>query len=197
MNIIQPLVFYSFSALWVISALLVVSGRQGVHSVLALIVSFFASAVLWMLLEAEFLSLVLIFVYVGAVMTLFLFVVMMLNLRVDSDKPFLFRYLPWSVLFFAVFFGVLLYWLVSSSPVFEHSLLWSSADSNNARMLGSVLYTRYMYPFELASLLLLASIVSAIVLAFRGRRALKRQSISDQIQVSPKDRVSLVDLSSK
>lgn len=188
--------FYTFSALLLFSAMMVVTSRHPVRSVLFLVLAFFSSAVLWMLLQAEFLALVLIFVYVGAVMTLFLFVVMMLNVEVAARQKGWIRYLPLGALLVGLL--VFLTWRVVQPSMFSaNTYHWIAQPENysHTHQLGAVLYTDYVYPFELAAVLLLVAIVAAIALAFRGRRGgRKAQQISEQLAVRREDRVRLIKL---
>ena len=196
---LQQLCFYSFAAWLLFSAIMVVTSRNTVKSALFLVLAFFASAAIWIMLEAEFLALVLIFVYVGAVMTLFLFVVMMLNLSDARKGNGYVKYLPFGVLIIAILAGLLIYVI---SP--QHFALVSAAipqaepaNYSNVAELGMVLYTTYAYPFILAAVLLLTAIVAAITLAFRGRKPnTKSQKITQQIKVRREDRVRLVDMPS-
>lgn len=196
---VQQLVFYGFSALLIFAATMVIISRNPVRGALFLVFSFFCSAVLWMLLEAEFLSLALIFVYVGAVMTLFLFVVMMLNVKVLPDREGFVRYLPFGVILMTVFVGLMLYVIGPQHfGLTAHAVpVTHDANYSNVKELGEVLYTNYMYPFELAAVLLLVAIVSAISLAFRGKQNRKSQDIASQVAIRKKDRVRLVDINSK
>lgn len=196
---IQLLIFSFFSAILLFAAVMVIFSRHPVRGVLFLVLAFVASSALWMMLESEFLSLVLVFVYVGAVMTLFLFVVMMLNIDLAPLREGYVRYLPLGLLVTAVVVGLILYVIdprhfpmgVQAVPITH------PADYSNVKELGSVLYTQYFYPFEIASALLLVAIVAAISLAFRGRRNSKSQIISEQISVRKEDRFYLVNLRSK
>lgn len=191
---IAPLViFYVFAALLLVSAGMVIIARNPVHGVLFLVLAFFASSILWMLMQAEFLSLVLIFVYVGAVMTLFLFVVMMLNIDLVSLRKGFVRYLPLGILVVVLLLAIMVLALSSSHLLRDVSMTLRPVDYSNVKELGAVLYTEYMYPFELAAVLLLVAIIAAISLAFRGRRNRKVQNIAQQIAVRAKDRVQLVD----
>ncbi|HVV68721.1 MAG TPA: NADH-quinone oxidoreductase subunit J [Gammaproteobacteria bacterium] len=192
-NLIPQLTFYIFSAILLISAVMVVFSRQPVRGVLFLVLAFFASSVLWMLLEGEFLALVLIFVYVGAVMTLFLFVVMMLNLDTAPRMQGLVRYLP----IFAVVLALLVFLMIkvinpSYFPDQVYHVVSHPADYSNTKQLGMLLYTQFAYPFELAAVLLLVAIIAAISLAFRGPRHRKAQRITQQLAVKPEDRVRLI-----
>lgn len=192
---VHQLVFFSFSLLLIASATMMVISRNSVHSALFLVFCFFCSSVLWMLLEAEFLALALIFVYVGAVMTLFLFVVMMLNMATSPKREGFVKYLPFAVITMMMFVGLMLYvigpkqfGMVGPRPV-EHALNYS-----NVKELGGVLYTNFFYPFELAAVLLVVSIISAITLAFRGKQHSKSQNIAKQLAATKKDRLRLVDI---
>lgn len=192
MNFLE-LLFYGFSTVLLFSALMVITSRYPVRAVLFLVLGFFASAVLWMILQAEFLSLVLIFVYVGAVMTLFLFVVMMLNLDIAPRQKKWIKYMPIAMLLIGLLLVLMLkafhprYFSSESFPMFVQPENYS-----NVKELGQVLYTYYVYPFELAATLLLVAIIAAISLAFRGRHGSKAQSIARQISVRRQDRVRLV-----
>lgn len=191
---IHTIIFYSFTVLLIASATMVITAKNPVKAVLFLVVSFFASAVLWMLMQAEFLSLVLIFVYVGAVMTLFLFVVMMLRIDPSESKISFVRYYPFGFLALVILVGTVLY---AFSPT-----NWSSADTmpvhyganyNNVNVMGTLLFTRYLLPFEIASVLLLVGMISAIALAFHGKKPdTKSQLVKEQLKANKKDRLKLV-----
>jgi len=194
---LQDFMFYLFAGITLLSALMVVSTRYPVRSVLYLVLAFVASASLWMLLESEFLSLVLIFVYVGAVMTLFLFVVMMLNLEVSPVS----RHKPLYLLAGLLITGVLAF-LMLHSIGFNHFSLkhyptppMQASDYSNTYALGTLLYTHYVLAFELAAIILLVAIIAAIGIAFRGVRPDTRsQQVMDQLQADPKTRVRLVNM---
>ena len=194
-KIIQQIVFYFNAALLLISALMVITSRNPVRGVLSLVLAFFAASVLWMLMQAEFLSLVLIFVYVGAVMTLFLFVVMMLNIDKAPAREKFVRYFPFGLLIILVLVGML---IVALNPTHfdsqNYTLTLHGANYSNVKSLGAVLYTQYMYPFEIAAALLLVAIIAAINLAFHGSGKSKRQDISQQLAARKKDRMQLIDL---
>lgn len=193
MNLMH-IIFYLFSAILLISGAAVITVRNPVHAVLYLVVAFFASSVLWILLQAEFLALVLIFVYVGAVMTLFLFVVMMLNIDTVTLREGFVRYLPFGVLLMVLLVGLMAFILGPKhfgSGIY--ALKMQPADYSNVKELGEVLYTQYIYAFELAAVILLVAIVSAISLAFRKHRG-KLQNVAKQVAVNPKDRVRLVKM---
>lgn len=193
MNLVH-IVFYLFSAILLSSGVAVITLKNPVHAVLCLVLAFFASSVLWILLQAEFLALVLIFVYVGAVMTLFLFVVMMLNIDTVALREGFVRYLPVGILLMVLLVGLMAYVL---SPKFFSSTIYTTtsqpANYSNVKELGAVLYTQYMYAFELAAVILLVAIIAAISLAFRRHRG-KLQVVAKQVAVNPKDRVRLVKM---
>lgn len=198
MTLLQIL-FYGFSVVAIGSALLVVTVKNSVHSVLFLVLCFFAMAGIWMLLNAEFLSLILILVYVGAVMTLFLFVVMMLNIDKEPRKEGFIRYLPFGVL---VVFAVVGFSILVLNPE-RFGLMQVPApaphpsDYSNTGDLGSVLYTTYAYPFEVAGALLLVAIIAAIVLSHHRPKDRKIQIISKQIARRPQDCVRLINMPSE
>lgn len=196
---IQQLLFYLFSILLLASAAMVVIAKHPVRAVLFLILSFVASAVLWMLLQAEFLSLALIFVYVGAVMTLFLFVVMMLNVDVVAMREGFVRYLPYGLGLMALFVGMMLMVLSPHHLTLGQRLpILRPADYSNVTVMGDALFTRYLYPLELAAVLLLVAMVAAISLTFHGRKVnTKTQNMDEQQQVNPKDRLRIVSMKSE
>lgn len=196
---IQLLIFWVFSAILLMSAIMVVISRNPVRSVMFLVLAFVASSALWMILQAEFLSLVLIFVYVGAVMTLFLFVVMMINIDLVALREGFVRYLPLGILVTAVLAGLILYVILPKHfpEGVTTSVIPQAANYSNTKELGTVLYTDYVYPFEIAAAILLVAIISAISLAFRGRQNSKAQNIRDQIAVRKDDRYYVVNLRSK
>lgn len=194
-NIFEPLVFYSFAGLLLLASVLVIALRNPVQSALSLVLCFFTSAILWLSLHAEFLALILVLVYVGAVMTLFLFVIMMLDLdRVVLQRAFA-KYLPFALLVAAVLAGILIYILMPTHQVAEAS---QSTATSNTKALGLVLYTQYGYAFELAAVLLLIAIIAAISLAFRGKRpSSKMQDPARQIEVQRHERIKLVKMSAE
>ncbi len=173
--------------------------RNPVHAVLFLVLSFFQSAVLWLLMEAEFLALVLVLVYVGAVMVLFLFVVMMLDVDVEQVKGGLTRYAPLGLLIAAmmVFELVQVIWVRGKFDAAGDSFVAMPADYSNTEALGAVLYTEHVYAFEIAAVILLLAIVAAITLTMRKRPGLKVQNIARQIAVKREDRVRLVSMDSE
>jgi len=196
---IHQIVFFVFAAALLGSAGMVVISRNPVRALLFLVVAFVCSAVLWMLLQAEFLSLLLIFVYVGAVMTLFLFVVMMLNIDLAVIKEGFVRYLPFGLLVMAFLVGMML--LVLSGDQFGlGSVLADTHDASysNVAVLGKELFTDYLYEFEIAGLILLVAMVAAISLAFYGRRSgTKAQKVSEQLEANKASGLRVVKMNSE
>jgi len=193
----EQLLFYIFSAGLILSGVMVIVSRNPVRCALFLVAAFVMSAALWILLEAEFLALVLILVYVGAVITLFMFVVMMLNIDVaDKQVRISRRLLAPAIIAVAFTVGIMLFvigpehfGLASfASPVHE------PANYSNVKELGLVLYTHYVYPFELAAVILLVAMISAISLNFRGKRFRKSQNVPEQVMVRPEERVRMVKM---
>ena len=192
---VQEIIFSVLAALVVGSALGVITARNPVHAVLFLVLAFVGSAGLWLLLEAEFLGIVLVLVYVGAVMVLFLFVVMMLDVNVASLRSGLARYAPIGALVAIIMAGEIGYvvWSrklgVSFGAPLEHG-----ADYSNTRELGDIIYTKYAYPFEIAAVILLVGIVAAIALTLRRRENTRSQDPAKQVQATPLGRVRLVNM---
>lgn len=193
------ILFYIFSAVLVISATGVITARNPVYSALWLVLSFFNSAIIWMLMEAEFLAIVLVLVYVGAVMVLFLFVVMMLDIKVEELRAGFTKYawlgLPVALVVIGEIGSVV--WVKSSgsAPLGLSSVASPAAyalDYSNTKALGQLLYTEYLYPLQLAASILLIAIVVAIVLTMRKRPGQKLQDISAQVAVKASDRVRIV-----
>jgi NADH-quinone oxidoreductase subunit J len=190
---LQQLLFFVFSGLVLVSALMVIMQNNPVRAVLFLVVSFLASAVLWLMANAEFLALILVLVYVGAVMTLFLFVVMMLNVDQEVRSAKKLRYFPVIVLisgFLTALVFKILPWKNFGVEVAQAALEAQPAVSNT-EALGLVLYTDYLLPFELAAVLLLVAIVSAITLAHRGPIRSKRQHLRRQLMTRREDHISI------
>ena len=192
----QVLLFYTFGAVLVGAALGVIFSRNPVHAVMFLVLAFFNSAVLWLLLEAEFLAIALVLVYVGAVMVLFLFVVMMLDINVERMREGFTRYAPIGLLVAVIMVIELgqVIWVRSwgISTIIDAPPL--PEDYSNTKALGAVLYTEHVFAFELASMVLLLAIVSAISLTMRKRPGLKSQNIVEQVSVRREDRVRIVKM---
>lgn len=190
------LIFYVFAAVAVCSGVGVITARNPVQSVLSLVVTFFAMAGIWMILRAEFLSLILLLVYVGAVMTLFLFVVMMLNIDVEKKRGGFVRYLPFGIAIVLLLTGMT---IVAVGPQYFGLTQMPApaaepADFSNIAKLGALLYTEYAYPFEIAGVILLAAIIAAITLAHRGPRKRRVQNPSAQVAVRPEDSVRIIKM---
>jgi NADH-quinone oxidoreductase subunit J len=191
------LLFYLFAAILVLAALGVITARNPVYSALALVMCFITSAAIWLLIEAEFLAVVLVLVYVGAVMVLFLFVVMMLDINLaELRRGFTrFAWLGWLTALAVIVEIAGVVWTRGGLGLdARHGASPEPAGYSNTLELGSVLYTRYAYPLELAAVLLLVAIVAAIALTMRRRAGLKYQDISRQVATRREDRVRLVKM---
>ena len=192
----DKIVFYSFAAILVYAATRVITVRNPVHAALHLVLAFFTCAALWLLLEAEFLAITLVLVYVGAVMVLFLFVVMMLDINTSPIREGFIKYLPVGLMVA----GLMLFemYLVVRSKYFDAEHMPTptarGADYSNTRELGSTLYTDYVYPFEIASVILVVAIIAAIVLTMRKRVGTKTQNPAEQVKVRSVDRVRIVKM---
>jgi NADH-quinone oxidoreductase subunit J len=192
----EQLVFYFFAILLVFAAGMVITVKNPVHAALFLVLAFFSSAAIWLLLEAEFLAIALVLVYVGAVMVLFLFVVMMLDVNLAELRAGFTKYLPLGGLV-ALLMMVAMSWVVGSR-YFNREVSPHPADYSNTRELGKVLYTDYIYPFEIAAIILLVAIVAAIALTMRERRPLlKTQKPESQVAVQRQDRIRLVKMAAE
>lgn len=184
--------FYIFSAILVVAGLRVITAKNPVHSALFLVLAFFSASAIWMLLEAEFLAISLVLVYVGAVMVLFLFVVMMADFSMEKVRAGFWKNLPVAA-------------IVGSLIAFQMSVVlmrgfWDptaqapAQAENNTAALGKLLYTEYLYPFEVAALILLVAMVAAIALTLRKRKDTKGQVPSEQVRVKPADRLKVVSM---
>jgi NADH-quinone oxidoreductase subunit J len=192
----EKFLFYLFAAMLVFAASMVILRRNPMHSALFLVFAFFNSAALWMLLEAEFLALTLVLVYVGAVMVLFLFVVMMLDIDIETMRAGFIRYAGVGGLI-AVAMLVELVLVVGPSQFGLDKVVKppkAAGDYANTEAIGEQLYTTYMYPFEIASVILLVGIIAAIGLTLRRRPEKRTQSIEHQVSVRREDRVRLVKM---
>ena len=194
----KTFVFYVLATIMLIAALRVISARNPVHAALFLVLSFFSAAGLWMLLQAEFLAIVLIMVYVGAVMVLFLFVVMMLDIDIARLRHRFWSYLPLGAMIGLLMVAEMA--LVLGGKYFSAAALPSPsmpADYSNTKELGRLLFTEYVYPFELASVILTVGIIAAIMLTLRQRKDSKYQNVSEQLAVKRNDRVRLVKMAAE
>ena len=190
------ILFYSFSTILIGAALGVIFSRNPVHAVMFLVLAFFESAMLWLLIEAEFLAIVLVLVYVGAVMVLFLFVVMMLDINVERRKGGYTGYLPLGLVIAGLMVVELMQiiWLRSSSEIASGGFAETPDGYSNTEALGAVLYTEHVYAFEIAAVILLLAIVAAITLTMRRRPGLKQQNIAQQVAVKAADRIRIVKM---
>ena len=189
--------FYAFAAMLVFSAVMVITRRNPVHAALFLVLAFVASAGVWLLAEAEFLAIALVLVYVGAVMVLFLFVVMMLDVDVATLRAGFIKYLPLGLLVAVAMLVEI--WMVVGPGHFGLEQFTpppvQPADYSNTSELASVLYTVYMYPFEIAAVILLVAIIAAIGLTMRKRPETKYQNPSEQVRVKKgPDRIRVVKM---
>ena len=185
----EKFLFYVFALILLFAAVRVITARNPVHAVLFLVLAVFTSAPLWV----EFLAITLVLVYVGAVMVLFLFVVMMLDINVAPVREGFIKYLPVGAAVALIIFIEMA--LIVGSGYFggeQYNLIRQAADYSNTRELGSVLYTFYVYPFEIAAVILLVAIIAAISLTMRSREGTKSQDPAQQVRVSRDDRVRLV-----
>jgi NADH-quinone oxidoreductase subunit J len=192
------ILFFIFAAVLIAAALGVILARNPVHSALLLVLCFFNSAVIWLLLDAEFLGIVLVLVYVGAVMVLFLFVVMMLDVNLDELREGLARYWPLAVAVagFLVFAMINIIVVRHLGGLGLRAAPALPANYSNTRELGTALFTRYAYPAQVAAVILLVASVAAIVLTLRQRTGGKPQNIALQVAAKPKDRVRIVKMPS-
>ncbi|HEV2332415.1 MAG TPA: NADH-quinone oxidoreductase subunit J [Gammaproteobacteria bacterium] len=192
---VQEIIFSVLAAILIGSALGVITARNPVHSALFLVLAFVTSAGLWLLMEAEFLGIVLVLVYVGAVMVLFLFVVMMLDINTATLRHGFIRYAPIGALVALVMAGEIGYVVWSQKlGVSFGAPVAHGPDYSNTRELGNIIYTTYAYPFEIAAVILLVGIVAAIALTLRRREGTRTQDPAKQVRVSAKGRVRLVSM---
>ena len=192
--------FYIFSSILVLTSLGVILFKNPVYSAFSLISSFLTSAFLWLLLQAEFLAIVLVLVYVGAVMVLFLFVIMMLNIGHEVKTSKYNRIAPIGLLVGFIIIGELiaLIWVRSDQfSVTSNVVSVMYGNISNTALLGSTLFSNYIYAFEIAGFILLLAIIVPISLTIRSRKGLKRQIVSEQVNINPTTRVKLVDLDSE
>ena len=195
--VVQAIAFYLFSAVLIAAAVMVIAGRNPVHSVLFLILAFFNAAGLFVLLGAEFLAMILVIVYVGAVAVLFLFVVMMLDVDFAQLKRGTVQYVPIGVLVAGILLAELLFagtaWRFA--PTATHALASAkAAHLTNTEALGRILYTDYLYYFQIAGLILLVAMIGAIVLTLRTRPGVRKQSIRAQVRRYASDTLAVVDV---
>ena len=215
---VQSALFYAFSAVLLFAAFRVITARNPVHAALYLVLAFFQASGVWMLLKAEFLSISLVLVYVGAVMVLFLFVVMMLDINIDSIRQGFWKHFPLAATMGAVIALELAAVLMAGFRISEPQqaaiavaltpeVVASAADAasaaaghvvvpqvSNTKALGILLYTEYLYPVQVAAIILLVALIAAIALTLRARKDSKYQNPSDQVRVKARDRVELIKM---
>ena len=189
--IFTDFVFYALATILLLAGLRVITTRNPVHAALFLVLAFFTAAGIWLLLEAEFLAITLVLVYVGAVMVLFLFVVMMLDINIDKLREGFWDYLPMAGTI-GLLMAVEMVLVLGGKYFGTASVASYPADYSNTTELGRVLYTDYLLPFELASVVLLVAIVAAIVLTLRDRKDSKSMNVADQVKVRRQDRIRIV-----
>ena len=193
--------FYVFSAVLLFASFRVITARNPVHAALFLVLAFFQAAAIWILLKAEFLAITLVLVYVGAVMVLFLFVVMMLDINLDSVRKGFWKHFPLAGTVGAIIALEMSYVLMGGfrePPQGASSSVAGQlgAQVSNTKELGKVLYSQYIYPLEIAAVILLVAIIAAIALTLRERKDSKRSNPADQVRVKSQDRVTLVKMPS-
>ena len=189
--------FYVFAVLMLFAAFKVITARNPVHAALYLVLAFFQAAAIWILLKAEFLAIALVLVYVGAVMVLFLFVVMMLDINIDSVRQGFWKHFPLAGTVGAIIALEMSYVLMGGfrePPKAANAVGQIGAQVSNTKELGKVLYSEYIYPLEIAAVILLVAIIAAIALTLRERKDSKSQNPSKQVRVKRADRVTLVKM---
>lgn len=193
----KTVLFYVFSAILLLAALRVITARNPVHAVLFLVLAFFSAAAIWILLKAEFLAIVLVLVYVGAVMVLFLFVVMMLDINHEKIREGFWGYLP-----LASSIGVLIALEMTAvilrgffTP--DEQIPAAAATIGNTKELGKLIYTQYVYAFEIAAAILLVAMIAAVALTLRKRKDIKYTEPGDAVKVKARDRVRIVKMKSE
>ena len=191
--IFNDFIFYALAAILLFAGIRVITTRNPVHAALHLVLAFFTAAGIWLLLEAEFLAIALVLVYVGAVMVLFLFVVMMLDINIDKLREGFWDYLPMAGTI-GLLMAVEMVMVLSGKYFATSQVVNKPADYSNTAELGRVLYTDYLLPFELASVVLLVAIIAAIVLTLRDRQDNKSMNPAEQVLVKKQDRLRIVKM---
>ena len=191
---IELITFFIFSTLLIFTCFKVITSTNPVLSAINLVFSFFLSAVLWLLLGAEFLSIILILVYVGAVMVLFLFVVMMLDINVAKKTAAYIKYLTLGILIFIAFNALIIYFFINTFENIDYNAIKNIEiiSDSNTENLGYLLFTKYIIEFEIAGLILLLGIISAIVLTYKKNPKNKFQNPTSQISANKKDRLKII-----
>ncbi|MFC4761531.1 NADH-quinone oxidoreductase subunit J [Dyella koreensis] len=195
----QLVCFYAFAAVTVGAALGVITLRNTVHAVLSLVLTFFSTACIWLLAEAEFLAIALIVVYVGAVMVLFLFVVMMLDIKQEHVREGFIRYLPVGIIVALVMLGEML--ALIGVRAMHMAVMGPNpatvAGVSNTEWLGHALYTQFLLPFEIAALILTVGVVAAVALTLRHRKGTRHQTAAQQVSIKPADRIRIVKMAAE
>jgi len=191
--------FYLFSAILLFASFRVITAKNPVHAALFLVLAFFQASGIWMLLKAEFLSIALVLVYVGAVMVLFLFVVMMLDINMDKIRDGFWRHFPLAATIGVVIALEMIWVIMGNVRKSEPTQIIAAAGQavgqySNTKELGKLLYTQYLYPVQIAAVILLVAIVAAIALTLRGRKDSKHVSPHDQIKVKARDRMEIIKM---
>ena len=191
--------FYFFSAVLLFASFRVITAKNPVHAALFLVLAFFQASAIWMLLKAEFLAIALVLVYVGAVMVLFLFVVMMLDINMDKIRDGFWRHFPLAATI-GVVIALEMIWVImgnvrKSEPTQTATVVGQAIGQySNTKELGKLLYTQYLYPVQIAAVILLVAIVAAIALTLRGRKDSKHVAPHDQIKVKARDRMEVIKM---
>lgn len=193
----ETVVFYFFATVLLLAAARVITARNPVHAALFLVLAFFTAAAIWLLLRAEFLAIALVLVYVGAVMVLFLFVVMMLDINLEQLREGFWNYLPLGAVVGVLMASEMGLLLAGRYAGFSGQPVEAPPGVGNTKMLGRLIYTDYVYAFEIAAVILLVAIVAAIALTLRRRKDTRRQNPSAQVRVRRGDRVRLVSMPSE
>jgi NADH-quinone oxidoreductase subunit J len=192
----ETFLFYAFSAILLLAALRVITARNPVHSAMFLVLAFFTAAGIWLLLRAEFLAIALVLVYVGAVMVLFLFVVMMLDINIERLRAGFWRNLPLALVVGGILVTEMV--LLLARQVFEAApAVEPGPGHSNTRELGLLVYTHYAYAFEVSAVILLVAIIAAIALTLRRRKDSRYQNPAEQVKVRHEDRIRLVSMPSE
>jgi NADH-quinone oxidoreductase subunit J len=190
----EAIVFYAFAAVLITAGLAVITARNPVHAAMFLVLAFFTASAIWLLLRAEFLAITLLLVYVGAVMVLFLFVVMMLDINIERMREGFWKNLPLAIVVGGIMMAEMAAVLWGRTFGVAPTPVPRAADYSNTRELGRLLYTDYAYAFEIAAVVLLVAIIAAIALTLRGRKDRRSQDPAEQVKVRRAERVRLVSM---
>jgi NADH-quinone oxidoreductase subunit J len=190
----EAIVFYAFAAILLGAGLAVITARNPVHAAMFLVLAFFTASAIWLLLRAEFLAITLLLVYVGAVMVLFLFVVMMLDINIERMREGFWKNLPLAIVVGGIMMAEMTAVLAGRTFGVAPAPVPRAADYSNTRELGRLLYTDYAYAFEIAAVVLLVAIIAAIALTLRGRKDRRTQDPAEQVKVRRAERVRLVSM---